>query len=364
MGQLKSELPSKYATRKEQLMNYAAFAGELPTELYKIINITNTNYRMYLSRLRNENTIRTIKSDGLTGYALTNMRKRELNRNVRYYGNLAEANMDVRKRKRMQNFAMLYAAFDLQNIEYEPYSKPIISQDIPFVTEEILFYTAYEFKKTQNNNGITINGSKSYGVLVSPQNILPVYKAVYNLPEFFSTEFNYIQLLKRYFEGCEINKAVLMCNNLYAVGNISDAMMDFQLTNKGRDITDSGYYRNLILLPIMEHCKLLLWTLYNDKRIIDKVKKQLKINEKKSVIVNDGFIDNAPVVFMFNFDIAKLKLFLNFTSLNKAESYIVTYDFYVPIIQRILNTDKNIKIIKIKTEELEKRCNLNEITKL
>ncbi len=357
MGILKAELPNKFKTRKEQIVHYAAVAGELPVDLYSVLDINSTNYRMQLSRLREKNIIRTVKTDGLTGYVLTNTKKRELRNEQRYQDMLQNTNTDVRKRKRMQNFGYIYVTLDNQNIEYEPSKKPYLTNDIAERTEKVLFYTANEFKKAQRNNGITINGSKSYGVLISKGEVIPVYKAVYELPEFFVTEFQYIQLLRRYFQGCEVKKAVLMCNNLYAVGKISEEIINFKSTNKGRNITDSGYYSNLVLLPIIEHNKLLIWTLYNEKKIISLVKRHQKITKKKSAMVNDGFIENEPVIFMFNFDIAKLNMFLSYNSVGNNNAVVVTYDFYAPVVKKLIDNSK-IRVIAVNTTDMEKRCDL------
>ena len=357
MGALKSALPMKFKSRKEQIIHYAAATGEISTDLYTVLGITPTNYRMQLSKLRQENIIRTIKLDGLTGYALTNIQKRKLKKEQRYQEILQSTNTDVRKRKRMQNFGFVFATLDKQNIEYEPYRKPTLSNGIAEELEKVFSYTANEFKKAQKNGGITINGSKSYGILISKREVIPVYKAVYELPEFFVTEFQYIQLLKRYFQNCEIRKAVLMCNNLYAVKKISEAIINFKPTNKGRNITDSGYYSELIILPIIEHNKLLMWTLYNENTLVSSVKKQKKITNKKSAMVNDGFIENEPLIFMFNFDIAKLNMFIGYNSISNNNAIIVTYDFYVPIIKKLIDNNR-IRIIAVNTEEIEKRCEL------
>lgn len=279
MGTLISDLPNKFKSRKEQILHYAAIAGEIPVDFNIILGINSTNYRMQLSRLRQQKMIRTIKSDGLTGYAVTNTKKRELKNEERYKNIIKSANTDIRKRKRMQNFGYIFAMLDNRNIEYEPTKKPALSTEITWMVEKIYFYTANEFKKAQRNNGITINGSKSYGVLVSKGEVIPMYKAAYELPEFFATEFQYIQLLRRYFNGCNIKKAVLMCNNLYAVSKIGEEIINFNFTNKGRNITDSGYYNNLILLPINEHNKILTWTLYKEKELISLVKQQQKIGQ-------------------------------------------------------------------------------------
>ena len=162
MGALKSALPMKFKSRKEQIIHYAAATGEISTDLYTVLGITPTNYRMQLSKLRQENIIRTIKLDGLTGYALTNIQKRKLKKEQRYQEILQSTNTDVRKRKRMQNFGFVFATLDKQNIEYEPYRKPTLSNGMAEELEKVFFYTANEFKKAQKNGGITINGSKSY----------------------------------------------------------------------------------------------------------------------------------------------------------------------------------------------------------
>lgn len=74
-------------------------------------------------------------------------------------------------------------------------------------------------------------------------------------------------------------------------------------------------------------------------------------------MVNDGFIENVPVIFMFNFDIAKLNMFISYNSISNSNAIIITYDFYVPVIKKLVNNSK-IRMIAVNTAEIEKRCEL------
>lgn len=359
MGNVKGELPPRFKTRLEQLIFYAAAAGELSSDLYKVIGISDVNYRMQLSKLRNKNVLKTIKSDALTGYVLTNAGKRNLKKDNRYSNIIKVANNNVVKRKRMQLFSKMYAVLDLQGFEYETYLKPVLSPPIPqSITEkERYFYTAKEFKDAQDNNGITIKGSKSYGVLITKNKVIPVYMTAQALPEFYATEFQYIQTLKRYFYNSRIDSAVMFCSDVYSMLNISGALINFNEIGEGRNITDSGYYTHLFLIPYYEHTKLLLWSLYNENKLKQLINQKEQIVSKKTLFVNDGFKNNIPVLYMLNFDVVKLNMFFQYIKISNSKAIIITFDFFKDIIIQLAN-NPNIRVVTINSKDMNERCDL------
>lgn len=360
MGKLKFPLPRKYLYRREQLLHYLIYAGEIPTDLYKVMGISSTNFRMYISRLRQEEIIRTNRTDNIVGYVLTTKGRRMVLEDIaykKYGGKILPSTNDVQKRRRMRNFAAAFAMFDITGITYEDYLKPNLSgMVLNKIGNELYFYSANEFKKTQRENGITIKGSKSYGLLVGNNQVIPIYKAKYELPEFFSIEFNYIQLLKKHFKTDSVYKAVILCENLYACENISRTFLNFENTNKGKDITEAGYYTDLCLIPITEHTQLHIWTLYNEEQIRNLIKQQYGVEEKVSYIINDGFISEKPLLFLLNLNIARLRPFLAYNKHSKGLGYIVCYDFMSEIIKHLLSENNHIKIIAVKSEDIERRC--------
>ena len=162
MGTSKTTLPDKYAFRREQILHYVIMSGEIPNELYKIIGITYANYRNYIRIFRQDNLIRTIKKDGIIGYTLTAQFKQLVMCDLRYQkygGRIATVSSDPQKRRRMQNFAELYAAFDLAGVTYEHYMKPQIKYIMKEqVKDKLYFYTSAEFKSELETSEATIRG--------------------------------------------------------------------------------------------------------------------------------------------------------------------------------------------------------------
>lgn len=360
MGKLKFPLPSKYIYRREQLLHYLIYAGEIPTDLYNVMGISATNFRMYISRLRQEDIIKTNRTDNIIGYVLTTKGKRMVLEDIvyqKYDGKISSSTNDIQKRRRMRNFAAAFAMFDLTGITYENYLKPDLVGLIPEkVKNKLYFYSAAEFKKTQREDGVTIKGSKSYGLLIGNNQVTPIYKTRYELPEFFSVEFNYIQLIKNHFKTDTVYKAIMFCENLYACENITRSYLNFENTNKGKDITDLGYYTDLCLIPITEHSQLHIWTFYHEEQIRNVIKEQYGVEEKQSYIINDGFISGNPLLYLLNLNIARLRPFLAYNKQCKGLGYIVCYDFMADTIKHLLSEKNQIKIIVVKSEEIERRC--------
>ena len=84
IGKLQSPLPKKYHLRYEQLIQYLFLAGEVPTNLYEYMGISNNNYRKLFFKLRSSNIIRTVRSGSLCGYTLTANGKERLSKNKNY----------------------------------------------------------------------------------------------------------------------------------------------------------------------------------------------------------------------------------------------------------------------------------------
>lgn len=355
---MRANMPLKYKFRYEQILQYVFLAGEIPVDLYKYINITNNNYKKVLFKLRQKGYIKTIINDKLTGYVLTTTGKKLAAENIEYYKYapyIEQREVRVEMRRRQHNFAYLYTMFDRLNIAYEPYKKVELSRDIvEYAGNNVVFYTAQEFRATQGEQAITIRGSRFYGILVGKGEVIPIYKTRYELIEFRSTEISLINLLSKYFRKT-INKAIFMCDNDYAIQSIMKQFIFEQQEIRGKDITEYGYYKNVYMLSAEKHLNLKLWTLYHEETMKKAVSSQFKVEEKDSYLINDGFINDMPLLFCLNYNIARLRSFLLYAKQHKKECYIATYDFMLHNVKILANGINNIRYIEVKSEPIERK---------
>lgn len=361
MGKIKDYLPNKYKFRKEQILHLIILSGEIPSTLYNDLFISRSNFSSVISRLSNEGFVKSIKGNSLTGYVLTSDFKNRIIQSEKYkeYRNeITNSSTDIQKRRRMRTFAAAYAMFDYLGIVYENFRKPQITNDmLNEKKSEMAFYTAKEFKQTQPVNGITIIGSKSYGLMIGHKCVIPLYITRYDMQTYTSVEFKFIRLVEAYFKA-PCNAAILLSDNENSIISISKSIINNEV--KGKDITDYGYYNNLYLIKKDKHTKLQFWLLYNSQSIEDKLKKQFCIESKETYMVNDGYIENKPVLFMLNYDVARLKAFLIYVGMHSIDSYIICFDYMFNALKTV-SEHRPVSFIKIKSEKIERRIESERI---
>ena len=354
MGKLKSPLPTKYKFRYEQILNIMALSGEVPTNLYKYIDITDDTYRRAISDLRKKGYIQTNSGNSLRGYVLTKEGKNYLCESGELSlrpEDIAVKSTDIQKRRRSQYFAALYATFDKLNIRYEPANKPTRAEHSK-ASNEIIFYAANEYKNELQERGATFKGSRTQGILVGKNTVFPIYVTNKQLIEFNKAEFGLVnQLSKDYFNGGEINNAIIFCPDTGATGEILNSLMHFEEIGKGVNILRTSYFKDVFIIPMDDHLQTSFQTLYNDKRIREVLTKQLNINTKNTYYQCDGYLnDNESVLFMLTLTAAKLKTFLSINKRKNTKGHIICYDFMAPIIKSQISKGNNVTIKTIKAE--------------
>lgn len=356
MGKKKTPLPEKYHYRYEQIIQYLCLAGEISTTIYKLLGISYDNYRKLISRFKQRNIIRTVRLDGLSGYTLTSYGKGVLMedmRFVKYDGCFDVVTSDTQKRRRMQSYSNLYALFDLYGVVYEKYNLPDINQ-LKFNNKKLYFYNSKDFKRGEENSD-AFKGSRSYGFIAGNNKIYPIYIGNKKLPQYTNREFGYIaQLRIKYNSLSKFEHCVLLSYDIDGVSQMLKDFINFEENGKGKSLTESGYYDDVIIIPMVRYFKLNFWCLYNEIEIRKSIISQLKIVNKESYIINDGFInDNEPVIFLINIAAAKLKLFLSLNRKSKIKGHIICFDYMCDTIRDLLKNDNNINIIKIDSAAIE-----------
>lgn len=343
----------KYRYKTEQIMHYLILSGELPSDIYKVLNISEGYFKQVILRLKNDGLISVIRKQGLTGYVLTAKGKEKYALNDKYSRYIRTNRYDIGKRKRCHNYAYIYALFDKLSIPYEWYNKPPIENALGTVQSQLLFYSTSEYKQHIGNAADKIKGSKAYGFFIFNRTVMPLYKARYELPVFNSVESSL-----KVFIGTKDNpndKAVLMCENQNAMLKISRQLVFLEDEGKGYDLIDpiTGY-KGLIMFS-QDKSRLCLWLLMNDKKakkaalLLQGANKAIQ-NDTKNAIC-DCYINHTPTIVVLNFDLWKIKAFLNFLKFSGNAGIIICFDYQYNV---LLNLNVNTSQVEIKTISSEK----------
>ncbi len=353
MGKMVYPLPKKFKTRREQILHYIVYSGEVPMDLYEDMNIGQATYKNTLVRLKEENIIKHNATNRIRGYSLSTYGKRLINTDMNYckYSNYyVDGSNDIQKRLRMRNFATIYATLDKAIIPYEPFLKlPLLTLSKSNNRERVCFYNASEYKKLLGDRSDKIKGSKSYGLLSDGKRYIPVYRTTSELTTFSSTEFEVIVLLNKLLET-KITDTAIFCSSY----DVFVKAYNTYLQKDSKEKYELLYYDNYFLIPTREHFKLQMWMLFKGEQIKEQIKKQYKIYDKTSYVINDGFIEDSPVVFQFVLNIARLTRFMYYSTRSKNECIIVCWDYMVEYMKQIIPEESNIKILSVKSQEIER----------
>ena len=357
MPKKRINLPDKYKYSYEQLLQLLYYSGELPFDLYKYLDITAINYQKQISNLVHKGMVRKVYGEQLGGYVLTVEGKAAIENNTQIPKHNLETNTrkrEIQKRRRMQLYARLYALLDKEGIRYEQGEKSKI-EHFEVSDERLEFYSAAEYKKLLKTQSASFKGTRVFGYMTGKENLYPVYMTNSRLPEFSNVEVNFIGKIRNdFFQGAGIRKAILLCKDLKAIGNILTDYYNFLNDEgikfgKGQDIFASNCFDDMYVVPTSEYFTDYFYSIYEDR---EKTKLNLirehniKIKVSKSVYVEDGFFSSTePVLMMFNVEINRYKKFVSFVKDKKMHGYLMCYNHLVPVMKSIHEKDDNITVI-------------------
>ena len=322
----------KYASRYDRILNILFCSKEIPTDLYKHLNMSHENFRKAISIMKKKGLVTRISRDGAIGYILTSKGRdmTYLGDYMKYRDCVVEDNRqyDIKRRNRKRQFAYLYALFDRVGIPYETFAKPPITE-ATILDDKVYFYTALDLKRMLGFKSTVFKGSRLMGFLIGKGQIVTVYRTNYEMKIFGQHEAIVPEILKQCFSA-PVNNAIVICNDEQAVINISKQVIE----NHGNDYKkgiNTAQYRWFYIFPSDDSAYSHFEDLYKDysetvERLIEQNDIETSEIDSKGryrYIVGTGFYQDKPVwLCPGNVNVYKLKFFIYDAEHDRKTHYI------------------------------------------
>ena len=337
---------NKYDSRYDRLLNILYYAKELPIDLYRMMDMSCTNFRQAVSILKQRRLIRKIRNDDTAGYVLTHD-ARKLTTSVNYmkYGDCFDDNKgryDIRHRNRRRQFAYLYALFDRAGIPYERFAKPPLTEETP-AEDRVCFYTALDIKKMMGIDATVFKGSRLLGFLIGKGRIIPVYRTNRMMRTLGSHEVLVPLLLLRFFDVTVIT-AVLICDDAAAAADIIEKIIENRRDDPKAGV-NTAKYKSFYVFPSDDTFLERFEDLYADHSEAEQeliVKYEIDTGDTDAsgryrFRVGTGYVNDSQVLICAgNVDSVKLKYFVRYADHLDSRSYIICRQRDVGILEEVV----------------------------
>ena len=346
----------KYASRYDRILNILFYAKEIPTDLYKHLNMSHENFRKAISIMKKKGLVTRICRDGVMGYILT-----AKGREMTYWGDYAKyrdcidedgRQYDIKHRTRKRQFAYLYALFDRVGISYETFAKPSITE-VTYYGDRVYFYTALDLKRMLGFKSTVFKGSRLMGFLIGRNRIIAVYRTNYEMKVFGRQEAIVPEIVRRCF-STPVYSAIVICDDERAVINITRQVIDNRRNDYRKGINTADY-RWFYVFPSDDTFMSHLEDLYTDysetvERLIEQ--NEIETSEKDSegryrYNIGTGFYLDQPVwLCPGNVNVYTLKYFIYNAERNSKKHYIFCKERDLDATRKIAET-MNLRVGRI-----------------
>ena len=322
----------KYDSRYNRILNILFYAKEIPSDLYKHMNMSHDNFRKAISILKQRGLLNRISRDGAIGYTLT-----AAGRNLTYWLEYMKyrdcvddesRQYDIKRRNRKRQFAYLYALLDRVGIPYETFAKPPITK-VTYLDEQVYFYTALDFKRMLGVKSTVFKGSRLMGFLIGGGQIITVYRTNHEMKTFGQIEPIVPDLLRQHF-AAPVNNAVVICNDEQAVINITNQIIENHENDYKKGV-NTAQYRSFYVFPSDDSFIERFEDLYTDySKVLERMIEQNNIETSEwdsegryRLKVGTGFYCDDPVLICpGNVNVVTLKYFIYNAERNRKTNYI------------------------------------------
>ena len=371
------ELNVKYGYNTGMLlMHYATVAGEIPTELIKIlgVNTQNRQYIFYQSKLKG--MFICYRQNNMYGYQLRGsgidyLEANYLDRYSKFITstsyNRRRTTKDPRKRRRFQNAAFMFYFLDILDIDYLKKTEStffipacILKQEFLLSDSEIgnLNREAHQFKSSKTM-GLLVNGRCLYNTYVFMDGISALEK---------STEYRAVENINARYRY-ELNKTdapvktIILTRNtetqIFIVKKIMEIKRLIQSCKKDdnsklcffRDF-DFNLYDEFYVISMdgngEKEMRLLLQRETTEKTIREQLKQYENEPTHKLGIACDCYISDRPAIFLYALDIIKLIQFFNSLTIRGLQGYIFCLPHHKEIVRELFyKHQKSVAIIAL-----------------
>lgn len=326
-------------TMKEIIILMIINSGEIPTDLYMLLNITCGTFRAYISDLYDDDLARLKKNDKIHTYLLSQRGKYTMKEH-RPFINTPN---DITSRKRHIRLARLNAFFwglGISVFRHENLPAENIANNIE-AQKTLRFYNSCYLKPAVTEYTENIKRSKSFGLLTGNQkNYMVFYEPLGT--EFYYEEELYKITVSR-FIGAEVNEMLLVLDSyshaaywLYFLFNYTEYFCGDQ---------PSRLFEKVKILVMDEDAQNALYVLINE----DHLEKQ--IDAEFNLGTGD---DNYE--YLLTLDVYKLLYFIMHSKDNPQETMnIITTPYLTDIVSNMVK-GTGIKLFSMSSENWEKYC--------
>lgn len=367
------------STAAYRLLTLTALSGECCPDVLPLLGISPSYGEKLVTKLKEENLIKTHYKDRLRGYRLTCGGKRMLlaqnpARFSFYLSGSSDTNRprsDFPRRLRLQQASIAYAMLQGAGVEIYRDRKPPLFQpgtcDNPIVPRSMAlpaFYHSREVKEL-GAEAVKINNSRTMGILLSPECIYAIFCTGGSLMKWeYRTELKVKALLSyhasrgilsgmsgglRYTPDTPI-KALIVGEGMETALKLMESTGGFQKSYFYLDSSfDYFHYipddsTGVTMLKLLCSPALL-------KGLRSLLLSDLQPPCADYGLEHDAVSDGLPVLLAFDFDMLRLSRFCTALSLRGLTGYLICFDFQKPALQQYFSGTAAIETIDLKKFE-------------
>lgn len=356
-----------------RLLSLIALSGECGTEFLSYMGISESYGEKLITKLKDDNYIKSHYRDRLRGYRLTNRGKKlllEINpdRFGFYLSGNSDTNRprsDVPRRMRLQQTSIVYATLlnagvtifrDEKPLLFQPGNQKHCSLPLP------VFYQSREIKEL-GADAIKINNSRTIGVLFAEECIYAVFYTGDSLMRWeYRTELKVKTMIQYHITRGILSKeyitpwyhpdtpvkAMLIGKDMGTALKLLTSTGGFQKSYFYLD-TSFDYFHYLPSTPAGETLLKLLCSpkLRSDLRTL--LLSDLHPPCPDYGLEHDATLDGIPVLLGFDFDMLRLSRYRTALSLQGLSGHLICFDFQKEVLAQFFGD-----LVTIETIDLEK----------
>lgn len=373
----KDVYPLDTTTITYRFLTLIAISGECSTEALPLLGASESYGEKVITKLKEDNLIKTHYKDKLRGYRLTNVAKKLLllenpNRFSFFLSGQTETNhpkSDYPRRLRLQQASILYVLMQNADIKIFRDEKPALFHPLlrePVALSLPVFYHSREIKELGAEQ-IKINNSRTLGILLTGKTIFAVYYTGNSTMKWeYRTELKVKAMLSYH-----VSQGILSTIHIspayhpntpfkaLIIGENMDTAL--KLLN-----SDGGYKKSYFCLDAsFEYFHyapassegITLLKLLCSYELIQQLK-QLLLSDLYApcpdfALEHDAVYDNRPVLLAFDFDMLRISRFSTALSLHGLYGHLICFDFQKEVLQQYFGESVTIETIDL--DKFERR---------
>jgi len=364
-------------TSAYQLLTLIALSGECSTKVLSHMGISPSYGEKLITKLKDDNLIKTHYKDRLRGYRLTHIGKKKLleenpNRFAFYFNGSSDTNRprsDYPRRLRLQQASIVYSMLYNSGILLFRDEKAPLFQCSTTTTQSLLLPSFYHSREIKELGAETmkINNSRTIGILLAPKCIYAIFYTSDSLLKWqYRTELKVKTMLQYH-----ISRGILSSESVHS-GYHPDTPVKALFIGKDMEtalklMTSTGGYQNNYFrldssfdffhyIPESSFGETMLRLLCSPQLILSL--KKLLLSDLQPPcqdygLEHDAVQNGIPVLFAFDFDMLRISRFRTALSFHELCGCLLCFDFQKEILQKYF--EDNIIIETIDLNKFERR---------